>query len=862
MINFSRVKTIALLAIVLISNLLFIELQAQKALEYYLPDITYSSDISTPKEILNYEIGEWHISHDQLVDYLEHICSESAKCTITEYARSHENRPLVYLTISSKDNLRNIDSLRLEHNKLSDPTNKEDINIAKLPLVLYQGYSIHGNESSGGNASALLCYYLLAGKSAKIDSLLNNTIILLDPCYNPDGFNRFSSWVNSHKAFTANPDPSSIELNEVWPGGRTNHYWFDLNRDWLFTIHPSSKGRIQIFHEWKPDILTDHHEMGSHSTFFFQPGVPSRTNPNTPQLNQDLTEEIGNYHASFLDSIGSQYFTKERYDDYYYGKGSTYPDINGCIGILFEQASSRGHIRETKNGLLDFPFTIRNQLVTSLSTQEAALELRTKILKYKREFYKNRYDKQSDNAFYIFKSQDNYISNFFIELLNRHDIDVYSIKKSMHLDEIEYPDDISFVVPKKQKQSSLIKTIFEKVNEFPDSIFYDVSAWTLPLALNLDYTEGEVILSNLLNKKIKNITNHKLNVKSDFSQCLAVAIDWGAYNSPALVNKLLEQGLKLKALSRPSEYVINGETKVLSTGTVIMTTIASDPERNNNIESLFKLAELYNIELFPIDSGYSKEGASLGSNNWISIKAVNAAMIIGDGINAYDSGYTWYQMDQRLEIPLSLIDQKNLRSSSLKKYNVLILPDGSYTLNSQKSSIIKDWVKSGGTLIAMRRSIEYARRQGWLEGIEEVNVENTDELKKISYSNYKSSSGSNAMGGTIINTTIDIHHPLFYGYLKQELPMMKQGTQFYVVPKESSTPMVYSENAVLSGYASEINRVKTAGAAGVICSAYGNGTIIACVDNPNFRGIWLGGSKLFANMLFMSDLIERSTLLR
>jgi hypothetical protein len=213
-----------------------------------------------------------------------------------------------------------------------------------------------------------------------VDSLLNETVILLDPSFNPDGLNRFASWVNTHKSQTLVTDPVSRELNEAWPGGRTNHYWFDLNRDWLYVQHPESQGRIAKFHEWKPNILTDHHEMGSNSTFFFQPGVPSRINPLTPQKNRELTAKIGTFHARYLDKIGSLYFTEEDYDDFYYGKGSTFPDVNGAVGILFEQASSRGHAQETINGVLSFPFTIRNQVTTSFSTLAAARALRTELL--------------------------------------------------------------------------------------------------------------------------------------------------------------------------------------------------------------------------------------------------------------------------------------------------------------------------------------------------------------------------------------------------------------------------------------------------------------------------------------------------
>jgi hypothetical protein len=377
-------STLTALFILFLTATLFAQ---KKELTYYLPDINYDKKIPTPEDFLGYQIGEWHISHDQQLAYMRQLAELSPRIVLTEYARTYENRPLIYLTITSEKNHRELEEIKATHNQLADPTTSNEVDISKQPIVIYQGYSVHGNEASGGNAAPLVAYYLAAGKGKEVEDLLDNAVILLDPCYNPDGFNRFSTWTNMHKHNAITADPADREYNEVWPGGRTNHYWFDLNRDWLPVVHPESQGRIGVFQDWHPNILTDHHEMSTNATFFFQPGITTRTHPLTPKQAIDLTEKIGNYHAIALESIGSLYFTQERYDDYYYGKGSTYPDVNGSIGILFEQASSRGKVQESDNGLLEFPFTIRNQVATSLSTQKAALGLKDELLEYRRSFY-------------------------------------------------------------------------------------------------------------------------------------------------------------------------------------------------------------------------------------------------------------------------------------------------------------------------------------------------------------------------------------------------------------------------------------------------------------------------------------------
>ena len=293
---------------VVLSILLLISIisHAQVALDYYLlPNTTFDPSIPTPKSIIGHEVGEWHVSHDKLVQYMLAVAEASDRVEVEEYARSHENRPLLTLKISSPENIKNLEKIREEHIKISDFNQSQGLDLSAMPLVAYLGYSIHGNEASGSNAALLVAYYLAAAQGEEIENWLKNMVILLDPSYNPDGLNRFACWVNSKKSLNLVSDPNNIEQNEPWPGSRTNHYWFDLNRDWLPVQHPESKGRILQYHKWKPNVLTDHHEMGTDGTFFFQPGIPSRNNPLTPEKTYELTQKIADYHAAALHDIGS-----------------------------------------------------------------------------------------------------------------------------------------------------------------------------------------------------------------------------------------------------------------------------------------------------------------------------------------------------------------------------------------------------------------------------------------------------------------------------------------------------------------------------------------------------------------------------
>jgi len=455
-------------------------------LKYYLPDsVTYNPAIPKPKDIIYHEVGEWHVTHDRLVNYMRAVAAAAPdRIKLEMMGFTYEGRPQVLLIITSPKNQQRLEEIRQQHLQLSDPTKSASVNIENMPIVVWIGHSIHGNEPSGANAALLSAYYLAAAQGKQMDELLDNVVILFDPSFNPDGLQRFSTWANQHKSKNLVSDPNSREFNEVWPGGRFNHYWFDLNRDWLPAVHIESQNRLAWFHKWKPNILTDHHEQGSNATFFFQPGVPSRVNPLTPDKNQELTAKLAKFHAQFLDRIGSLYFTKENYDDFYYGKGSTYPDINGAIGILFEQASSRGHLQQTANGLLSFPFTIRNQFTTTLSTLEGAKVLRKDFLQWQREFYKNSMTEAAADPVkaYVFGDKNDKAKTFhFMEMLRRHQIDVYGLNNSVKADavstgSVSFEKGSAYVVPVDQPQYKVIKTIFDRTLNYKDSLFYDITS--------------------------------------------------------------------------------------------------------------------------------------------------------------------------------------------------------------------------------------------------------------------------------------------------------------------------------------------------------------------------------------------------
>ena len=523
-------------ALYLFTVLLSFTINSQTSLDYYFNgDLDFDPKIPKPSEVIGHEVGEWHITHDKLVEYMYKIAEKSDRIKIHETGKTYEDRPLIILTVSSPENLKNIEEIRKNHLKLS--SGEKIINYNDMPAIVYQGFSVHGNEPSGSNASLLGIYYLAASQNQELINILNDTVILFDPSLNPDGLQRFAYWANSNKSLTLNPDSNDREYSEVWPGGRTNHYWFDLNRDWLPVQLPESKARIKTFTEWIPNVVTDHHEMGTNSTFFFQPGVPDRVNPMIPINNQKLTEKIAGFHAEYLDKIGSLYYSKENYDDFYFGKGSTYPDINGSIGILFEQGSSRGHVQESQNGILTFPFTIKNQLTTIFSTLKAASSIRVDLLKHMNNFYLESINESKNSKIKgigFGNNSDKSSSYELAKILRTH-----KIKVNETVDR-----DYKYYVSLNQPKSKLIKAMFETTKKFKDSLFYDVSAWTFPLAFNLNY--------NFLKKDLNIIEG---DIKKPVGEVSSLSnygylIEPHDYNIPTLINKLLVNNIRVKSSSK------------------------------------------------------------------------------------------------------------------------------------------------------------------------------------------------------------------------------------------------------------------------------------------------------------------------
>jgi hypothetical protein len=832
------IRIIVLVAVFLLPDLLF----AAPVTKYLAKAQQYNKAIPTPSQVLGFGIGERHIHHAQLVNYFQKLQQESSRVNITTMGLTNQYRPQLLVTISSPENLANLPEI------LASRKNPE----RKSPLVIWLGYSVHGDEISGANASLLVAYHLAASQNEAVKSLLENTLIVIEPSINPDGMERFVGWVENHHNKTPNADPNHIEHHQGWLTGRTNHYGFDLNRDWLLLSQQESQHRLKYFHLYQPNVLADFHEMGANSSYFFQPGIPSRTHPLTPKKNIDLTKTLATYHAKALDKNNRLYFSEESYDDFYYGKGSTYPDINGAVGILFEQASSRGYQQQTDNGLLTFEFSIQNHVLTSLSTIEGAWQNRQQLAQYRQSFYQQALKeatKENVNGYLLHEENDPYRLEAFLNKLKQHQIKVYPLAKDFRHQGTIYRAQTSFYVPLAQPQYRVIKALFNQQTHFKDNTFYDVSGWTMPLAMNITFKKVERTWGLKLAEQPWQASVVKHNSKIN-PNAYAYVVEWQHFLAPKLLNELLSQGIKVRVANK----AFANQEKLFAAGSLLIPAGIQTTKAWREIITKASLAN--NIPLFSLKTGLTVKGIDLGSRSFIDLKPVNILLLGGKGISQYEAGEMLFYLDEMLNIPVSVVEYQRIASIDLSTYSHIILVDGNYrALPSELATKVAQWIKNGGTVIAQKRAAKWLADKGILK-VDFVNQNSIKQLfttDDLRYQDKEKLAAKQRIAGAIFATNIDLSHPLSYGYQLPHVPLFKNST---LVIEQLSQPFItvasYQEQPLLSGYSDEKLVSTIANSPAIVAHNFKQGRVIAMPDDTVFRGYWLGSAKIIANSLFFS----------
>ncbi len=842
-------------------TLLFAALQVHLAgqNDYYFPkNITFDTQIPTPEAFLGYPIGEIHTRHDRMVAYMQELARVSEAAKFERIGYSNEHRPQVVLAITSPKNHDQLEAIRKDQMDLIDPERPMPDKEAH-PAIVLLGYNVHGNEPSGTEAAMLSAYYLLAAQNEETKAFLDSAVIFIDPCFNPDGRDRHTHWANMHRAYNLSADPLDREHNEVWPGGRTNHYWFDLNRDWLPLAQIESRNRMEFFHRWVPQVVTDYHEMGSTSTYFFEPTEPfGSENPLVPRSNYDgLNNLFAKYFKASLDEIGSLYFTKEVYDNSYPGYGSTYPDIHGGLGLVFEQASSRGHKQTTTTEPITFPFTIRNHLRTSIATIRASVENKEALFVHQRQFFRDAMDdgKKSKTKAYVFGDpNDKTKTNAFLSLLLQHHIETFPLEEDMTIDGKTYEAGQAYAVPSGQRQYRMVQTFFEPVTSFYDSVFYDASAWTVALAFNMPYSRATSMPE--LDNELR-MDDLKQRVSEVEAAEYAYLFEWSDYQAPKALNYILSKDVNAKAAFKPFNFRINGKVKSFGYGSVMVSVADQHHEPEQLLQWMNEAAQLADIEIYSVNTGFSAEGIDLGSRSFETISQPRIAMLIGEGTSGYEAGEVWHLLDTRYDMAFSKIDLNEFSRMDLDDYNTLVMISGSYSqLSKNDIEKIKSWISAGGTLLLQRYAINWAIRNELIDEklASTPQPEKDMETPRYDYVTASERAGAKRIGGSVYRADLDPTHPLGFGYDNRQISVYRNHSIF-LEPSDSpySTVVRYTDDPLLDGYVHPENLQRLRKTPSTMVSPVGRGVAILFVDNPNFRGFWYGTNRLFMNALFFGE---------
>ena len=815
---------------------------------YYEKYAPFDENIKSPEEFLGYPIGEMHTRHDLIVSYMTYLSNTSDKADMFSYATSYEGRKLIYLIVSSPKKINNIDEIRKSHLSYIKPDDENYIQSDKptdFPVIINLGYNVHGNEPSSSEAAMLTAYTLISSKSKEVEEYLENSIVLIDPTINPDGRDRHTQWVNSYKGSPLVDDPQDAEHNEYWPGGRTNHYWFDLNRDVLLGIHPETRGKIEFHHNWYPNVTMDFHEMGSNSTYFFVPWkTHAAKDPVIPQENYEYFERLfGEFFAKGLDEIGSMYFSKEAFDKTYPGYHSSYGDLMGGIGMLFEQASSRGHKQITQFGEITFPFTIRNQYVSGMNTVKGSVEMKDELMEYQQRFFASALtdaDKKRTKGYSFKMGKDRNKTKAFLDKLMIHDIKVLKDKNN-------------FFVPTKQKNYRTVRSIFETNTEFRDSVFYDASAWSIANFYDIDYNSSSKDIQGVELDNLDNLFNVNKIDESEY----AYIINSVDYNIPAVINSLVNSDILVSTAFKP--FTINTSSGLIpfDYGSLVIPVSLQKISPKELFNKLENIQNKFQVNIYSAPSGLSSGGIDLGSRYVSPLKKQKAMMLVGTGVRSYEAGEVWHLLDQRVGMPISKIPIRNFDRVSLDTYTTMVIVSGSYDFNEDQIKKIKDWASNGNTIISIGSGSKFLIDNGIVN--EKLLKSDKDEDRKDyqPYIDAQDNRGKERIGGIILNAHVDLTHPIGFGYEDSNIPVYRNNT-VWIQPSDNeySSVVRYTNDPLIDGFITDNNAKKLNSTISLLVSKIGNGRAVMFSDNPNFRGSWYGTNRLFLNAILLGDKIQ------
>ncbi|SDE79498.1 Zinc carboxypeptidase [Mucilaginibacter pineti] len=813
----------------------------------------FAQKIKSPDEFLGYKLGDQFTPHYRIVDYFKYVAQASKNVKLQQFGSTNEGRPLLAMFIASDENIGRLEGIR--HNNLRLAGIESGTAIANTPVITWLSYNVHGNEPASSEAAMWTLYDMVDPSNTKTQAWLKNTVVVIDPCLNPDGRDRYVHFYNSVRGVLPDPNPTAREHVEPWPGGRVNHYYFDLNRDWAWQQQKETQARVALFNQWLPEVHVDYHEQGYNAPYYFAPAAEPYHKDIT-QWQRDFQVTIGKNNAKYFDQNGWMYFTKQEFDLLYPSYGDTYPLYNGSIGMTYEQGGiSAGLAVITRSGdTLTFAERIAHHHSTGLSTIETASVNAQKLLdEFKKFFDNSRTNPPGDYKTYIIKNDNNNNINTLATMLSRNGIQYGFGLGNKSVTGYDYftgkteqynvgPNDL--VVNAYQPKAVLLHVLLEPRTFIADSNTYDITAWALPYAFGLK----------------------AYGVKESFKPASPT---WGVLKAQQLVNthayayvaswqsvgdvKFLAALLKKKIKVRYSEKPFEAGGKQFRAGSLLIARASND--RADFDQVITQTAAELNEELTPLSSGFVDKGNDLGSDAIRYIRQPRVMLMAGDDVNSEAMGEVWHLFEAQLGYPVTLVKYDNLSRTRLGDYDVIICPDGRY--EDFPSDKLQGWIRDGGKLIAMENAVSLlAGKSGF--GIKKKDDKKDDKDAKDKdkptvkiYADRDRDAIRSMIPGAIFKLNLDNTHPLGFGLPNYYYSLKLSDDIYELLGEDGWNVGTVKKDSYTSGFAGAVSKQKINNGLLLGVQSMGRGSVVYMVDDPLFRSFWENGKLLFCNAVFM-----------
>lgn len=810
----------------------------------------FAQDIPSPKQFLGYELGEHFTPCYKIVNYFNAVAQAApSMVAVQKYGETNEGRDMIVAFISSAQNIQNLENIRQNNLRLAGIQKDNTASDVNAPAIVWLSYNVHGNEPSSSEAAMKVLYAMIDPNNAEAKQWLQHVVVVIDPCQNPDGRDRYINWYNNAVGNNFNADPQSREHDEPWPYGRTNHYNFDLNRDWAWQTQKENQQKIKLYNQWLPQVHVDLHEQEYDAPYYFAPAAQPFHEVIT-QWQRDFQVQVGKNNAKYFDENNWLYFTRQIFDLFYPSYGDTYPTYNGAIGMTYEQGGIDAGlgIKTSIGDTLTLAQRILHHYTSSISTIEVSANNSSKLVtEFKKYFDGNVNGIGLDNTTYVLTSSDQNKIEALKKLLEGIGIN-YGIANTDNFSGYNYFDNkeeafknegYQIAVNTLQPKGRMVKVLFEQQSKLVDSATYDITAWSLPYAYGVNAWEVKNKLSVAPYPSLQNITE----VQSNYG----VLVPYTSVNASKVLAGLLAQNIRVRFSVNPFTY--NG--KVFGRGTLI---VLNGNNKSNWLISVNKYCSMYNVQPYSVQTGFMDAGADFGSTDVHLIKAPSVALLTGEAVSHTAAGEVWSFFDNELHYPISQIIADHLSDINLQKYDILIMPDGHYDMLDDKdiSAQLDNFVKSGGKIIATENGAAKLAALDWsgLKLIKDT-TQASDSIIQKKYSNAERASLASFIPGAIYKIQLDNTHPIAYGY-PDFYYTLKQDVRVYNNIKDGWNVGILPSNAYTSGFVG--SKLKPQLKQGVLIGDkhYGRGDIIIFNDDALFRLFWQNGKMLFANAVFLA----------